>query len=118
MIAPLAPAFPPQHQPLTPAQPNLLPPPPAVPGAERIEHIVVIYMENHSFALGSPDEGVRTVAGMFLVQAGKRAEPLIEEAIRRCQHLPIVLIIARGRRGPPLGTGVAALQRGRRFRGG
>ena len=69
-------------------------------------------------ALGSPDEGVRTVAGMFLVQAGKRAEPLIEEAIRRCQHLPIVLIIARGRRGPPLGTGVAALQRGRRFRGG
>ena len=45
-------------------------------------------------ALGSPDEGVRTVAGMFLVQAGKRAEPLIEEAMRRRQHLPIVLIIA------------------------
>jgi phospholipase C len=31
------------------AQPNLKPPPLAVPGAERIEHIVVIYMENHSF---------------------------------------------------------------------
>lgn len=45
-------------------------------------------------ALGSPDEGVRTVAGMFLVQSGSRAEPLIEEAIRRRQHLPMVLVIA------------------------
>jgi hypothetical protein len=45
-------------------------------------------------ALGSPDEGVRTVAGMLLVQAGHRAEPLLEEAIRRRQHLPLVLLIA------------------------
>jgi hypothetical protein len=45
-------------------------------------------------ALGSPDDGVRTVAGMLLVRAGKRAEPLVEEAIRRRQHLPIVLVIA------------------------
>src|SRR5262245_13589138 len=45
-------------------------------------------------ALGSPDEGVRTVAGMFLVQSGKRAEPIVEEAIRRRQHLPTVLVIA------------------------
>jgi len=45
-------------------------------------------------ALGSPDEGVRTVAGMLLVQAGRRAEPLLEEAIRRRQHLPMVLVIA------------------------
>ena len=45
-------------------------------------------------ALGSPDEGVRTVAGMFLVQAGKRAEPLVEEAIHRRQNLPTVLLIA------------------------
>ena len=45
-------------------------------------------------ALGSPDEGVRTVAGMFLVQAGKRAEPLVEEAIHHRRHLPTVLVIA------------------------
>ncbi len=45
-------------------------------------------------ALGSPDEGVRTVAGMFLVQAGKQAEPLIEEAIHRRQNLPAALLVA------------------------
>ncbi len=45
-------------------------------------------------ALGSPDEGVRTVAGMFLVQAGRSAEPLVEEAIHRRQSLPMVLVIA------------------------
>ncbi len=45
-------------------------------------------------ALGSPDEGVRTVAGMFLVQSGKRAEALVEEALRLRQHLPMVLMIA------------------------
>ncbi len=45
-------------------------------------------------ALSSPDEGVRTIAGMFLVQAGERAEPLVEEALRRRENLPMVLIIA------------------------
>lgn len=45
-------------------------------------------------ALGSPDEGVRTVAGMFLVESGKRAEPLVEEAIHLRRHLPMVLVIA------------------------
>lgn len=45
-------------------------------------------------ALGSPDEGIRTVAGMFLVQGGKRAEPIVEEAIRRRQHLTTVCLIA------------------------
>ena len=45
-------------------------------------------------ALGSTDEGERTVAGMLPVQGGKRAEPLVAEAIRRRQHLPIVLLIA------------------------
>jgi len=45
-------------------------------------------------ALGSTDEGERTVAGMLLVQGGKRAEPLVAEAIRRRQHLPIVLLIS------------------------
>jgi HEAT repeat protein len=45
-------------------------------------------------ALGSPDEDVRTAAGMFLVQSGKRAEPLVEEALRRREHLPTMLVIA------------------------
>jgi hypothetical protein len=45
-------------------------------------------------ALGSQDDDVRTLAGMFLVQSGKRAEPLIAEAIARREHLPIVLVIA------------------------
>jgi hypothetical protein len=45
-------------------------------------------------ALGSTDEGKRTVAGMLLVQGGKRAEPLVAEAIRRREHLPVVLLIA------------------------
>jgi hypothetical protein len=45
-------------------------------------------------ALGSTDEGERTVAGMLLVQGGRRAEPLVAEAIRRREHLPIVLLIA------------------------
>jgi Peptidase family M48 len=45
-------------------------------------------------ALGSTDEGERTVAGMFLVQGGRRAEPLVADAIRRREHLPIVLLVA------------------------
>jgi hypothetical protein len=45
-------------------------------------------------ALGSEDDGVRTVAGMLLVQSGKRAEPLVADALRRRQHLPMVLLIA------------------------
>lgn len=45
-------------------------------------------------ALGSPDEDVRTAAGMLLVQSGRHAEPLIAEAIARREHLLIVLLIA------------------------
>jgi len=45
-------------------------------------------------ALDSSDEGVRTVAGMFLVQAGKQAEPLVEEAIHQRKNLSTVLVIA------------------------
>jgi HEAT repeat protein len=45
-------------------------------------------------ALSSPDETTRAIAGMFLVQAGKRAEPLVEEAMSRRQSLPTVLVIA------------------------
>ena len=45
-------------------------------------------------ALGSGDEDLRTVAGMLLVQSGKRAEPLIAEAIARREHLQPLLVIA------------------------
>lgn len=44
-------------------------------------------------ALGSEDENVRTIAGMSLVQAGERAEPLLQEAARRRENLPLVLTI-------------------------
>jgi hypothetical protein len=45
-------------------------------------------------ALGSPQEDVRAVAGMFLVQAGKRAEPLVKQALERGEYLPILVTIA------------------------
>ncbi len=44
-------------------------------------------------SLGSSDPGVRTIAGMLLVQAGRKAEPLIEEAIRQKINLPQVLVM-------------------------
>ena len=44
-------------------------------------------------ALGSPDEDVRTIAGMFLVKAGKSAEPLLMEALARREHLAMVLSV-------------------------
>ena len=42
-------------------------------------------------ALGSQNEDVRTIAGMFLVNAGKRAEPLLEEALREGRQVPMVI---------------------------
>ena len=45
-------------------------------------------------ALDSPNEDVRTIAGMFLVQGGKQAEPLVEEGIKRRLNLPMTLVIA------------------------
>ncbi len=44
-------------------------------------------------ALGAPDEDLQTIAGMFLVQAGKQAEPLLLEALARRENLPMVLSI-------------------------
>lgn len=44
-------------------------------------------------ALGAEDEDARTIAGMFLVQAGKQAEPLLEEALNKRENLPMVLTI-------------------------
>ncbi len=42
-------------------------------------------------ALDSDDENLRTIAGIFLVQAGQRAEPLLEEALHKGQYLPMVI---------------------------
>jgi hypothetical protein len=44
-------------------------------------------------ALGSDDENIRTIAGMFLVRAGVRSEQLLQEALDRRENLPIVLAI-------------------------
>ena len=44
-------------------------------------------------ALGSEDENLRTIAGMFLVKAGGKAKPLLEEALAKRQSLPLVLTI-------------------------
>lgn len=44
-------------------------------------------------ALGSEDENVRTIAGMFLVQTGRRAESVLEEALARGENVPLVLTI-------------------------
>jgi len=37
-------------------------------------------------ALDSRDEDLRTLAGMFLTEAGKKAEPLLEEALAKREH--------------------------------
>lgn len=44
-------------------------------------------------ALGSRNENLRTIAGIFLVRAGRLAEPLLEEALDKHQNLPTVLTI-------------------------
>jgi hypothetical protein len=45
-------------------------------------------------ALESPQQDVRTVAGMFLVQAGKRAVPMVKQALQQGRYLPTLLTIA------------------------
>ncbi len=44
-------------------------------------------------ALGSEDENLRVIAGMLLVRAGKKADPLLREALARRENLPMVLSI-------------------------
>lgn len=41
--------------------------------------------------LASDDENTRTVAGILLVKAGRRAEPLLAEALRHPRNLPHLL---------------------------
>lgn len=44
-------------------------------------------------ALDSDDETTRTVAGMFLTQAGERAEPLLLDALHISSHVPTVITV-------------------------
>jgi hypothetical protein len=44
-------------------------------------------------ALGSQDETIRTIAGILLVRAGKKSEPLFKEALGKRENLPTVLTI-------------------------
>jgi hypothetical protein len=43
--------------------------------------------------LGSQNENLRSMAGISLAKAGRIAEPLLEEALHRREHLPIILTI-------------------------
>lgn len=51
-------------------------------------------------ALGSPDEDARTIAGILLVRAGGRSEPLLLEAAGRRECLPMALAVL-GELGDP-----------------
>jgi HEAT repeat protein len=44
-------------------------------------------------ALGSEDYDIRTIAGMFLVKAGRAAEPLLLEALEKRENVPMVLAV-------------------------
>jgi hypothetical protein len=45
-------------------------------------------------ALGSADENARTIAGMLLTKGGKHALPLLRDAMKHEQNLPMVLAVA------------------------
>ena len=44
-------------------------------------------------ALASDDEDERVIAGILLTRAGRRAEPLLEEALKDGRHLPMVIAV-------------------------
>src|SRR5262245_63986648 len=44
-------------------------------------------------ALGSPDENIRSIAGILLAKSGKRAKPLLQEALDRRENLPNVITV-------------------------
>jgi len=43
--------------------------------------------------LSSQDQDLKTIAGMFLVQSGSKAEPLLQEALDKRQSLPMIMTI-------------------------
>ena len=44
-------------------------------------------------ALGDDDEDIRTLAGMFLVQSGRRAVPLLREELAKGRNVATILTI-------------------------
>jgi HEAT repeat protein len=44
-------------------------------------------------ALGSQDKNLQSIAGILLVKSGKRAEPLLQDAVNRRENLPTVLTV-------------------------
>jgi len=44
-------------------------------------------------ALGAEDETTRTIAGILLVRAARKSEPLLKEALNKREHLPAVLTV-------------------------
>jgi HEAT repeat protein len=44
-------------------------------------------------ALGSPDENIRSIAGILLAKSGIRAVPLLQEALARRENLPTILTV-------------------------
>ncbi len=62
-------------------------------------------------ALESPDPNVRTIAGMLLVRAGPRAEPLLLEAVAARRSLPLVTQILADIGDPRLEPTLVALSR-------
>jgi HEAT repeat protein len=72
-----------------------------VGGAARLYAYNVLWRATGSLAAGrkllksfdSGDEDLQSLAGMLLVQAGRKAEPLLDEALAKREHLPFVLTI-------------------------
>jgi HEAT repeat protein len=44
-------------------------------------------------ALGTDDEEIRAIAGMMLVKSGRKAEPLLQEALNRRENVSTVLTV-------------------------
>ncbi len=44
-------------------------------------------------ALGTDDEQLRMIAGMILVKGGRKAEPLLQEALERRENVSTVLTV-------------------------
>lgn len=53
-------------------------------------------------ALAAPDETTRTMAGMLVVKAGRRAIPLLRESLDFSRNLPMVIRLAADLRAQEL----------------
>jgi len=50
-------------------------------------------------SLSAENENLKNIAGILIVRAGKNAEPLLQDALRRRENLPMTLSLLRSR--PP-----------------